>query len=123
MVRTVPLQEPTLLEALALSILDQTVNCGEKSPKIARRRGGTAKESLFLCREWRTQRWCVFRVAGRATALAGALRLILIFPSSCRAGRYNTHKKKVIFFPSNYTPPPYPPRVLNGTAQTLIYGG
>ena len=34
-VRTVPLQELTLLEALAQSILDQTVNGGEKSPKIA----------------------------------------------------------------------------------------
>ena len=36
MVRTVRLEEPTLLEeVLAQRILDQTVNCGEKSPKIA----------------------------------------------------------------------------------------
>ena len=34
MVRTVPLKEPTLLDALAQSILDQTVNCGEKSPEL-----------------------------------------------------------------------------------------
>ena len=34
MVQTVPLKEPTLLEALAQRILDPTVNCGEKIPDI-----------------------------------------------------------------------------------------
>ena len=34
MVRTVPLEEPTLLEALAQRILNPTVNCGEKSPVV-----------------------------------------------------------------------------------------
>ena len=34
MVRAVPLEEPTILEVLARRILDQTVNCGEKSQKV-----------------------------------------------------------------------------------------
>ena len=34
MVWAVPLEEPTILEVLAQRILDQTVNCGEKSPKV-----------------------------------------------------------------------------------------
>ena len=34
MVRTAPLEEPTILEVLARRILDQTGNCGEESPTI-----------------------------------------------------------------------------------------